>query len=475
MDAYVGRARKRVAIIGAGLAGLALALMLGRRGHQVILIEKDADELKDAPSGAWRRSGVGQAAQTHSFLARSSGVLQEELPDVLADLLKCGVGDCINLTSHSAPGNLAAPPIAARRLAYERVFRRKVAVEPNISLLLGGRAVGFLADVRQDCPHVSGLWLEGPEGGRQPINADLVVDASGRRSQVARLLAVLGCRPPIEEVQKCDFRYLTRWYRSTARSSAQLKAPLRGRISFGGYLLCPADDGHLSLSLFMSEQDEFRHFLRQGEAFDRFVSTIPSIAPIIASADATDEPQPFAGIENRRRSLVDEAGPIVTGFILVGDSAMYTNPTLGRGTSLAFMQAQFVARRIDQATSDPRLFCTDYERWIRQELGMWFDTQLAADSEICARLRALAGGTPLPPLSRQMADALALQALAQSDAEIADAWHRQFNMLVDPVEVYASAPVREKIDAFIAAFPDSLSKFEGPTRESLMDLLFARA
>src|SRR5271165_3651212 len=94
----------RLIVVGAGPAGLGTALFAARRGHSVVLVERDADR---PPSGAdacfdhWNRRGVGQIRQAHQFLALACGVLLDEAPEVFAALSEGAV---------MAPMTDATPP-----------------------------------------------------------------------------------------------------------------------------------------------------------------------------------------------------------------------------------------------------------------------------------------------------------------------------------------------------------------------------
>src|SRR5262249_8752276 len=70
-----GRSRTRsvadVLIIGAGICGLGTALLLARDGHDVLVIERDADPVPNSPQeawDAWDRKGVAQFRQPHNFM-----------------------------------------------------------------------------------------------------------------------------------------------------------------------------------------------------------------------------------------------------------------------------------------------------------------------------------------------------------------------------------------------------------------------
>lgn len=466
---------RRVAVFGAGLAGCALSLMLARRGHPVCLIEKDADDLLLEPDGAWLRNGVGQAGQTHSFLALSSSILAEELPDILALLERSGVTDWLS-PLYDEESEIRRPrPIAARRLAYESILRAGVRSEPRIELKLGTSVHSLIAEHGGPVPRVVGLRLNRPDAIGEDIAADVVVDASGRTSPIARLAREIGCRPVIEEVHKCNFQYLTRWYRMPQADAGKLTAPVRGRTFFGGYLLCPADNQFLSLSYFMSDADSMRKVLRKSNAFDDFALSVPRISYWMRRAEPVGAPLPFAGIENRRRLLLDRAGPIVAGLFLIGDSAMYTNPTLGRGTSLAFKQAQYLVDGINQAATMPVAFAHSFQSWLHEEIDYWFDSQVSTDIETCDRLRALAQGNPMPAMSDRGRDGAALQYLARTDKVLARRWNQQFNMLVRPDEIFADDFVRARVDELIRTNPAVLSVYEGCSRPEFLGLVGGRA
>ena len=62
-----------IVVLGAGLNGLATAMLLARDGHEVTILERDPAEPQgdnDALWASWERRGVNQFNQLHFMLAR---------------------------------------------------------------------------------------------------------------------------------------------------------------------------------------------------------------------------------------------------------------------------------------------------------------------------------------------------------------------------------------------------------------------
>ena len=83
----------KIVIVGAGVVGLGAGLLLCGDGHEVVVLERDAGA---PPAGAeeiwstWQRKGVSQFRLPHFFLARYSGLLDAELPEVMKALVAAG-------------------------------------------------------------------------------------------------------------------------------------------------------------------------------------------------------------------------------------------------------------------------------------------------------------------------------------------------------------------------------------------------
>src|SRR3954451_10913981 len=177
-----------IVVVGGGVAGLGTALACARDGHEVTVLERDDTPMPaDADEAfAWQRRGAPQTRHSHAFLARLRNLLRDRAPDVLDALLEAGASE-LRFTERlpetiddpsPKPGDEDLVALACRRATFEWVLRRAVLHEGRVSFLDGCAVAGLEATDR----HVTGVRLE---DGRV-IAADLVVDASGRRSSLPK-------------------------------------------------------------------------------------------------------------------------------------------------------------------------------------------------------------------------------------------------------------------------------------------------
>ena len=79
--------------------------------------------------------------------------------------------------------------------------------------------------------------------------------------------------------------------------------------------------------------------VRDPEVFTAVLRTIPAFAAWLEVMDPISPVFPMAGLHNTLRRLIVDGAPVVTGLHAIGDSVCTTNPTFGRGLSLALCGA----------------------------------------------------------------------------------------------------------------------------------------
>jgi len=140
--------RSSVAVLGAGIAGLAAAVALARNGHAVTLVERDAMDVGDALGSLdWERKGIPHFLQPHAFTPRGRKELRETLPDVFDDLMAAGAWD-VDLRpkirgGEPRPDDDELVFLAVRRPLIEWALRRAAVAEPGIRILAGTKAIGL--------------------------------------------------------------------------------------------------------------------------------------------------------------------------------------------------------------------------------------------------------------------------------------------------------------------------------------------
>jgi 2-polyprenyl-6-methoxyphenol hydroxylase-like FAD-dependent oxidoreductase len=328
----------KAVVIGGSIGGLLAGLALAEVCDEVVLVERD--ELPDAPVP---RAGVPQGQHAHGLLAGGLAALEELFPGLGGELEQSGCPTGDNLRD-------AAWVFAGRRLAraesgvrgmtlarplLEHVIRRRVTQLPNVKIRAGAR----VTRLRYEPGRVTGLRVASARGSDEELTSDLVVDASGRHSQLPEWLKELGLAGPRIEEVALETHYATRTYARRPHhvgGGIALALVSNPRVPRGGIALA-LDEHRWIVSQYALSGARPPRDHAGFVAFARTLSS-PALAELLEDSEPLSDTRTLRFPSSIRRHYA-ELREFPSGLLVCADALASFNPTFGQGITVAAKQA----------------------------------------------------------------------------------------------------------------------------------------
>jgi len=325
-------------VIGARCGGAPTAMLLARKGHRVLLVDR-AVFPSDIPHGHLIHRAGPRRLASWGLLDR---VIATGCPAITA--MSSDLGD-FSLAAKDLTVDGAPVAFGPRRTALDRVLV-DAAVEAGVELREGFSVASLTTD---------GDLVTGIRGGDRRTGtsvterATLTIGADGRNSHVARAVGA----PEYEQEPSLTCWYFSYW--SDVPGDAVELYDRHGRAIFA----FPTNDALFAVfvawpisELSLVRADIERQFLAA-------LDGVPALGERVRAGRRADR---FYGATDLRNFLRRPYGP---GWALVGDAGCHKDPYLALGITDAFRDAELLATAVDDGLAGRRTLTDalgEYER-----------------------------------------------------------------------------------------------------------------
>jgi 2-polyprenyl-6-methoxyphenol hydroxylase-like FAD-dependent oxidoreductase len=223
--------RNQAIVFGASMGDLLAARALADFFEQVTVLERD-----NFPPMGEARKGVPQGRHTHVLLIGGQEVLEALFPGLTADLTSRGAQllarpetelvwfDGGGYHARFANDGERVGALGVSRPLLEGYVRQRLLALPNVRAVEQCDVLGLVPSERGSRVRGVRILRRANGSAEEVLEADLVVDASGRGSRGPKWLEAMGYAPPEEETVTINVGYATRLYRRPPEHRDGLKA-----------------------------------------------------------------------------------------------------------------------------------------------------------------------------------------------------------------------------------------------------------